>query len=169
MPENVWLLLLEAVGATVVFTQGSIFKPLRDRGPQLWQEFAHCPLCVGVWVGLALRALQLRDILVANAVAGGVTELSLAGWVVVLVGFGATTGMLALLMKRVYDFLESGSVCWDQDLEFGKEYMEDHRKDLQNIHDVSRHERDEAAHEAEMERLRRGYAGPQMVPPRKKD
>jgi hypothetical protein len=91
---------------------------------------------------MLLRWLQLREILAANAVAGGVTELSLAGWVVVLVGFGATTGMLALLMKRVYDFLESGSVCWDQDLEFGKEYMEDHRKDLQNIHDVSRHERE---------------------------
>lgn len=107
MPENVWLQLLEAVGITIVFTQGSIFKEFRDSGPALWQELLNCPLCIGVWLGAALRvALDAPPQAFSAAVA--------------TLGFGAATGMLALLTKRIFDYLESSALRSDFEIEHAK-------------------------------------------------
>lgn len=46
-----WLLLVGAVGATLILTLGSIFSWLRD-----WVEAVHCPQCVGFWVGAIFGA-----------------------------------------------------------------------------------------------------------------
>lgn len=88
------LLVLEAAVITLVFTRGSIFRRLRELGPPLdearprtlWQEFASCPLCVGVWVGFAWRLLHERPI--APSVELGADVLA----------SGASTGVLALLL-----------------------------------------------------------------------
>jgi hypothetical protein len=99
--DNPWFLLLEATGATVVFTQASIFAGLRSRGPALWRTFAACPLCVGQWVGMAIRAWFLVRIL------GLAGHMECAAWAIEIVGFGAATGMLALLVRRLVFFLEA--------------------------------------------------------------
>jgi len=34
-----------------VWSRGSIFRPLRERGPGWWRALADCPLCAGWWIG----------------------------------------------------------------------------------------------------------------------
>lgn len=51
--------VFEAAAITLLFVQGSIFRPLRERGPALWRELAGCPLCLGFWVGLFGAVLHL--------------------------------------------------------------------------------------------------------------
>jgi hypothetical protein len=119
MFESPWFLLLEAVGATLVFTQGSIFKPVRERGPKLWREFSHCPLCVGVWVGMLLMWRYLHTLLGS---AGSMP--SVLDWGLALVGFGAASGTIALLVKRVWDYLESSAVLDDMQAETYKQDLE---------------------------------------------
>jgi hypothetical protein len=46
---NEFLLPLALIGATLIITRGTIFRPLQ----QLWPVFFTCPLCVGFWVGAA--------------------------------------------------------------------------------------------------------------------
>lgn len=106
--ESVWFLLVEAVGATLVFTQGSIFKGLRSRGPRLWREFSSCALCVGVWVGMLLRWRDLQGIL---GPAGAMP--STFDWMLALLGFGGATGAIALTIVRLWEFCESSSVYDD--------------------------------------------------------
>ncbi len=51
-------MLLYSVGVTIVITQGSIFKSMRNAGPAKWQELLNCPLCLGFWVGLWMRGVS---------------------------------------------------------------------------------------------------------------
>lgn len=73
--------VLEAAAITLVFTKGTLFRMLRERGPKLWQELASCPLCLGVWVGMIWRVLRTwpeahasfafaADVLASGAVTG---------------------------------------------------------------------------------------------------
>ena len=68
---------LEAAAITLLWVRGSVFKPLRERGPKLWQELASCSLCFGVWVGwlghlahAGIHDLSLWKVIVAGAVSG---------------------------------------------------------------------------------------------------
>lgn len=84
-----WLTTV-ALGAaiTVVFVLGSIFRKIRSAGPTLWQEFASCGLCVGVWVGIGVRLIleglpetpAEAVILLGIACATGVAALAIASW-----------------------------------------------------------------------------------------
>lgn len=93
------LTVLEAAAITVVFTQGTIFSKVRSRGPALWRELLSCPLCLGWWLGSGSQGLQI---------ALGRADL---GWDAPLhvVGAGALSGALALLYRRVTDWLDSQS------------------------------------------------------------
>lgn len=81
--------ILQAVAITLVFTQGSIFKKLRDVGPKLWRDLSNCPLCTGVWVGMG------------SALLAGLRSP------VQVLGFGAVVGVAALLVWRVIDALDA--------------------------------------------------------------
>lgn len=95
--------VLVSAAITVVFTRGSIFDPLRARGPELWRDLAKCPLCVGVWVGGGAAAAGSR----LAGVESAFLLLFLA------VALGSLTGCLALLFVRVSDWLESSAVAAD--------------------------------------------------------
>jgi hypothetical protein len=51
-------LIFSAAAITLVFVRGSIFAPLRSRGPAIWRELASCALCAGFWVGAILYFLR---------------------------------------------------------------------------------------------------------------
>jgi hypothetical protein len=53
----IWPILF-AAAITVVWTEGSLFTPLRTRGPKLWRDLAGCALCSGVWVGCGVALLS---------------------------------------------------------------------------------------------------------------
>lgn len=53
----IWSILF-AAAITVVWTEGSLFAPLRTHGPKLWQALAGCALCSGVWVGVGIALLS---------------------------------------------------------------------------------------------------------------
>lgn len=110
--DDGWVrLLCEGAGVTIVLTQSSLFKRFREAGPKLWRDFSKCPLCIGVWVGMLIRWRELHEAL------GPAGALTLYDWLLALVGFGAATGTLALLVKRLYDYLESSAVRDDLDAE----------------------------------------------------
>lgn len=46
--------VLEGACITFVFSRGTIFRRVRESGPAVWRALAGCPLCVGVWIGMAL-------------------------------------------------------------------------------------------------------------------
>lgn len=50
----IWLLYI--AGITIIITQSSIFKPIRDDfneiNPAILGKLVSCPLCLGFWVGL---------------------------------------------------------------------------------------------------------------------
>ena len=94
---NMWI-LLQAVGITIVFVRGSIFRWLRESGPALWREGASCPLCAGVWIGAAWRALDLMYLRPAGT--PGV-EIFLD-----CLGFGSLVGTIALLAYFVIGVLD---------------------------------------------------------------
>ena len=93
----IWTYALEASAITIVFTKGSIFKRLRENGPALWQEWAGCPLCVGVWVGAAWR--YLRDAAIPPFLTMPVAFELLAN--------GAVTGVIALLVALTVSVLDA--------------------------------------------------------------
>lgn len=78
--------VLESAAVTVVFVKGSIFKRLRENGPELWREFAACPLCAGVWIGAGW--LLVRRVLAGAALHADAAVDALAA--------GAITGVLSL-------------------------------------------------------------------------
>lgn len=51
-------LVFTAAAITLVFVRGSIFAPLRSRGPGIWRELASCALCAGFWVGAGVYTLD---------------------------------------------------------------------------------------------------------------
>lgn len=53
----IWL-VFQAAALAVVFTQGAIFDKLRAKGPEWWTDFLGCPLCIGVWTGMAGALLE---------------------------------------------------------------------------------------------------------------
>lgn len=90
--------VLEAAAITVVLTQGTIFRPLRERGPRLWRELVSCPLCLGWWIGAFAGWWEVR----------GLEPLPWAtAWHVV--ASGALAGSAALLFRRLTDYLDSNS------------------------------------------------------------
>jgi hypothetical protein len=91
-------IILFSAAITVVFTQGTLFKPLRDHGPKLWRDLASCALCTGVWVGAATWLLFS-----GFPHAGGKLEIARA--VAVELGVGSVTGCVALLYVSVWDWL----------------------------------------------------------------
>ena len=95
------VLFLAAVAITVVFVRGSIFEPVRTRGPTLWQELAKCPLCAGFWIGAGWRLFWTR---------AQPLELSaLLERVLELVAFGAMTGLVALFASLLVALLDKHS------------------------------------------------------------
>lgn len=93
--------LLVSVSITLVVTQGTLFDAARARGPRLWRELLGCPLCLGVWVGMALWGLlgpapTLLDHLPRWAGASGEA-----------LGMGCLTGVAALTLKLVWIALEN--------------------------------------------------------------
>lgn len=105
MNYAITLLILTVCSAAIslVFVRGSIFSRIRTAGPDLWKEFATCPLCVGVWVGAGATVLaRFRGILLLDI---PLIFLSL--------GVGCTAGALALLYVRLIDALESAAIACD--------------------------------------------------------
>lgn len=68
------------VAIAFVWSRGSIFKRLRERGPKLWVALADCPLCSGFWIGLL----------------GHMLWLTRYRFVVEWLGIGSIVGLLAL-------------------------------------------------------------------------
>lgn len=89
--------VLESAAVTVVLTQGTIFRPLRERGPKLWRELVSCPLCLGWWIGAA--GIGCNDHF-------GLEPLA-AFWHVA--ASGALAGSTALLFRRLTDWLDSNT------------------------------------------------------------
>ena len=89
---TVWV-LLQAVGITIVFVRGSIFKRLRESGPALWREGSSCPLCAGIWIGAAWRTIRLPEPF----------RLELA---LDCLGFGALVGTVSLLVYFIISVLD---------------------------------------------------------------
>jgi hypothetical protein len=94
-------IVLFSAAITVVFVKGSIFNALRIHGPDLWSEFARCPLCVGVWVGGGVTWLASSRGLFSASFPLLFTVLAL----------GALTGCAALLFVRVLDWFEAATVA----------------------------------------------------------
>jgi len=44
--------LVYLIAIAHVWARGSIFRPLRKKGPRLWVMLADCPLCSGFWIGV---------------------------------------------------------------------------------------------------------------------
>jgi hypothetical protein len=75
--------VISLVCITHVWTRGTIFAPLRTRGPAFWRALADCPLCSGFWIGAlghCAFCYPLRPF-----------------WLDIL-GVGATVGTLALVV-----------------------------------------------------------------------
>lgn len=89
-----WSAIVESAGLTLVFVLGSIFEPLRKRGWAIWRSFSVCPLCVGVWVGMAVVLLRHSS------------QLEAPVWLTVL-SHGALSGVLAYGTKLVLMWLDS--------------------------------------------------------------
>lgn len=87
-----------AAAMAFVFTQGTLFKTVRDHGPKIWREFSTCALCVGVWVGGGLHALFA-------SFPQGADKLGIARYAAELLGIGSLTGVLALLAVSIWDWL----------------------------------------------------------------
>jgi hypothetical protein len=87
-------LVAVAAAITLVFVRGSIFEPLRSRGPKIWRDLASCALCAGFWVGAILYFLH-----------GEPAYFAFSYWLNVL-GVGALTAAASLLLVRVLDALE---------------------------------------------------------------
>jgi hypothetical protein len=85
--------VLFSAAIAVVFTRGTLFQGLRERGPQLWRELAACPLCSGTWVGMLSAAAVL-----------GVGDFPSAFRAL---GAGAAAGCTALAFDLAWDALES--------------------------------------------------------------
>jgi hypothetical protein len=88
------LQVLEAAAITVIITDGTIFLPLRSRGPALWRELVSCPLCLGWWIG-AISALWRHPT--------GLEPVELA-WHVAAAG--ALSGCAALLFHCLIGWLD---------------------------------------------------------------
>lgn len=63
-----------------VWSRGTIFAPLRTRGPAWWIALADCPLCSGWWIGAIglLVSCLAPSIVTALGIASLVGTLSLA-------------------------------------------------------------------------------------------
>lgn len=83
---------------TVVLTQGTIFRPFRERGPRFWRELVSCPLCLGWWIGAFAGWWEVRFLESLPAA---------TAWHVV--ASGALSGSAALLFRRLTDYLDSNS------------------------------------------------------------
>ena len=92
-----WSVPLGAAAVTLIVTLGSIFDGLRERGPSLWRELWHCPLCCGWWFGAFAAVLHGSLGLPAH----------LAAWQIVTTG--AYSGVLALFGRRVLDWLDGNT------------------------------------------------------------
>lgn len=71
--------LVYLIAIAHVWARGTIFRPLRKRGPRLWQALADCPLCSGFWIGVGGHVIH-------------------GAWPVVIetLGVGSLVGTLAL-------------------------------------------------------------------------
>jgi hypothetical protein len=97
------LLLFTAAATTLVITEGSIFRPIREHGPKLWRDLWSCPLCLGVWIGWAF-ALVFGSTEFQSAL--DVQRVTLR-WIEWIFGCGMLTGVLAYLAKMVLDVLDA--------------------------------------------------------------
>jgi hypothetical protein len=88
------LLVLFSAAIAVVFTQGSIFSPLRTHGPKLWRELVSCGLCSGTWIGGVAAALLLPvDLTVQSAF--------------LVLGTGCASGALAWFFGMIIEVLDT--------------------------------------------------------------
>lgn len=101
--------VLESAAITVVLTQGTIFRPLRElqwawcgkklpRVTQFWHELMHCPLCLGWWIGAFAGWWELRGL-----------EPFAAATVWHVVASGALAGSTALLFRRLTSWLDANT------------------------------------------------------------
>lgn len=97
---NVALVVLAGAGITLVLVRGSVFDALRLQGPRQTREFFDCPLCTGVWIGVALGSYSW-----------GLGELQLAPtWLLstpYLLGIGCITAVVALVIHKLVDLLDA--------------------------------------------------------------
>ncbi len=99
-------IVLMGAAITLVVTNGSIFDVLRVRGPAFSRELFSCPLCLGVWIGMAMtgwacwsRQLEMGD-----------------SWPIMapyILGIGALTGAAALTLKRIWEAFEAMAYAAD--------------------------------------------------------
>jgi hypothetical protein len=94
--------VLGYVGITFILTRAGIFLWLRERGPKTWREFISCPLCTGFWVGFVLSSVDLW--LYKRPIHW---EIGLIRPALQAVGVGALTGLAALLVACVIDWLDA--------------------------------------------------------------
>lgn len=94
MEYNSLLLLLGAVGSTLIVVRGSIFSPIREIGHSKWQEFINCAQCTGFWVGFIFFAISFRA-----------SPLNI-DWVLQGVIYGAVTSLFALVLDTIITYLK---------------------------------------------------------------
>lgn len=90
-------IVLVSAALTVVFVRGTLFDAFRRRGPDVWRELCSCALCMGVWVGGGVGALELWH-------AKAPVDLWFAFAVLTT---GATTGVVAWLVVSAENYLDS--------------------------------------------------------------
>lgn len=133
---NYATIVLFSAAITLVFTLGSVFEGVRSRGPDLWKEFAHCPLCVGVWVGSGVSGLAHRWSGLEPSFPMVFTCLAL----------GALTGCAALLFSRVVVWLDLAAFAEEARGEFyGRRGQEMFKKAMQSIMEEREKQREERA------------------------
>lgn len=96
-------LVLEAIAITIVFTKGSIFKTVRESGPAIWRELAACPLCAGVWIGMAWHFIRVAPTTTPTLSSWWIT------WTVDALAIGALSGVGALLLALFVALLDRWS------------------------------------------------------------
>lgn len=95
------LLIAQAMAVTLILTKSTLFRVFREHGPRGWRDFAGCPLCVGVWIGLLFSIFHLWTHV------GRETGFEIATAVVFAFGNGAVVGALSLLYMAAIDALDA--------------------------------------------------------------
>lgn len=90
-----------AVAITIVFIRGTLFDPLRERGPEFWRDLVKCPLCSGVWIGAGYLLATLGVEHLASPTLRDVLGLALEA-----LGVGALTGTVALGVSYLLSALD---------------------------------------------------------------
>lgn len=63
------IFILSVVGFTIIITQSSLFKPIRNLGQKIhpkFGKFLNCPMCIGFWGGIIVYILNYLNLEIIN-------------------------------------------------------------------------------------------------------